>query len=417
MKRLYLLLILVLLLPFKVFADDDVVMLWCPENINGGVVMSCAVYVPEGVQSFSADLTLSNGMKLLRVTPNKNYSNESNNNIKFTLKEGGTSTTEIGFIAIESPEVNETFTTNVILKNIRINNKYVANYTSRIKVISKNPTTTTTTTTKKVVTSASSEPTTKKDNSPYMVRLDSNGGNLTEQSLECVPSSGQCTVDLTLASVPTKEGLVFNGWGSNKECEKGNTTSYIAKEDTILYACYVKSEDVIVENNKLYLQSLVIEDHEINFSKDVFEYSLDVSKDVSNINVMAVAEDGSVIINIEGNENLIFGNNIVKINLTKDDKSTSYIINVKRLSNDVSNDEVEDELTEEVNSKNKLFFDKYKKYFIIGGIVIFFIIVYIVVAISKKNEKTKKKNTTNKNSKITTKKTAAKEEEIEVLKL
>lgn len=71
------------------------------------------------------------------------------------------------------------------------------------------------------------------------------------------------------------------------------------------------------------------------FSKNITSYSVVVSNDVSNINVVAVPEDNDAKVEISGNNNLIEGSNVITISVTAPDGKTrkNYIINVTKTSN------------------------------------------------------------------------------------
>lgn len=71
------------------------------------------------------------------------------------------------------------------------------------------------------------------------------------------------------------------------------------------------------------------------FSKNITSYSVVVSNDVNNINVVAVPEDSSASVAVSGNSNLIEGSNIITISVTAPDGKTrkNYIINVTKTAN------------------------------------------------------------------------------------
>lgn len=64
------------------------------------------------------------------------------------------------------------------------------------------------------------------------------------------------------------------------------------------------------------------------FNIDVYEYSCNVSSDVQDVNVITEAGEYNEFVKIEKPENLNAGENIIKINMSKDDKNITYIIKV-----------------------------------------------------------------------------------------
>jgi len=87
------------------------------------------------------------------------------------------------------------------------------------------------------------------------------------------------------------------------------------------------------------------------FSKNITSYSVVISNDINNINVVAVPEDSSASVSISGNNNLIEGANIITISVTAPDGRTrkNYIINVTKTANpDLANASLENLAIENV---------------------------------------------------------------------
>ncbi len=85
----------------------------------------------------------------------------------------------------------------------------------------------------------------------------------------------------------------------------------------------------ISSNNNLKL--LEIDYGNIKFSKDVTEYKTSVSYDVENIEVKAEAEDAKSKVEIDGNKNLKVGSNVITIKVVSEDNQTKiYTIQVER---------------------------------------------------------------------------------------
>ncbi|MBR6504554.1 MAG: cadherin-like beta sandwich domain-containing protein [Clostridia bacterium] len=87
------------------------------------------------------------------------------------------------------------------------------------------------------------------------------------------------------------------------------------------------------------------------FSKNITSYSVVVSNDVNNINVVAVPEDSNASVTIGGNDNLIEGSNVITISVTAPDGKTrkNYIINVtKTASPELANASLENLAIENV---------------------------------------------------------------------
>lgn len=82
------------------------------------------------------------------------------------------------------------------------------------------------------------------------------------------------------------------------------------------------------------LENLAIENAILNpsFTPEMTQYNTEVSKNVTTLNILAVPEDINSNITIEGNENLIEGNNIVIVKVIAQDNITQkqYMIKIYR---------------------------------------------------------------------------------------
>lgn len=90
-----------------------------------------------------------------------------------------------------------------------------------------------------------------------------------------------------------------------------------------------------VSNSKLQNLRLNIEGLVPEFNKDVFEYYLTINNNINNLEILTVPENKNSKIEIIGNENLKEGLNVIKVQITSEDNSssTSYIINVTKTNN------------------------------------------------------------------------------------
>ena len=90
-----------------------------------------------------------------------------------------------------------------------------------------------------------------------------------------------------------------------------------------------------VSNSKLQNLRFNIEGLVPEFNKDVFDYYLTINNNINNLEILTVPENKNSKIEITGNENLKEGLNIIKVQITSEDNSssTSYIINVTKTNN------------------------------------------------------------------------------------
>ena len=107
----------------------------------------------------------------------------------------------------------------------------------------------------------------------------------------------------------------------------------------LFISCKVKAEEKIN-----YLESLTIENYNINFKKNVYEYDITID-DEDMLNINYELSDDNAYISIEGNGNFNKSNNIILINVNNDYK---YKINVHKTLkvSDVKEINVVDEISD-----------------------------------------------------------------------
>ena len=120
----------------------------------------------------------------------------------------------------------------------------------------------------------------------------------------------------------TRTGRGSNGWS---RVTYNGQTAYISSE----FLTTEKPEES--DNNNL--ESLSISGYELTpkFSADVKEYSLTITEDVEKLDITAEPEDENAEVKIEGNENLLIGENTIKIIVTAEDGTErTYTLNVTK---------------------------------------------------------------------------------------
>lgn len=97
-----------------------------------------------------------------------------------------------------------------------------------------------------------------------------------------------------------------------------------------LYISRIKSNDATLKN-------LIISEGELDFKSDKYLYLVEVDSGLENIEVEAVTNDYMATVKINKPDKLSFGENIIEVIVTAEDGTIiTYIINVYRLSNDVT---------------------------------------------------------------------------------
>ena len=108
----------------------------------------------------------------------------------------------------------------------------------------------------------------------------------------------------------------------------------IGKEETILekQAKEEIGQDKNLSNSKLQNLRLNTEGMVPDFNNNTYDYYITVKNDIKDIEVLAIAENKNSKIQIEGNSNLKEGLNLIKVQVTSPDKTSSstYLINVTK---------------------------------------------------------------------------------------
>lgn len=129
-----------------------------------------------------------------------------------------------------------------------------------------------------------------------------------------------CSVTLEYDCSKTSSGANFFTTTTTKKTTKKRTTTKKTTTETSTTTIPIKS------NTKL--SSLIISNNELNFNSDIYEYNIHIESDVGYLNITAMPQDETSIVEIKDNANLVDGS-IISIIVTGADGSTSvYKINI-----------------------------------------------------------------------------------------
>ena len=337
MKRLKYILLLLIIIPINTFAIE----LYCDRNVKSNSTFNCAISnSSNSLYNFVANLDYPREFIVKKeVYSNKYTNNGSVKNINI-IGPGFNAPTTVAIITFLAPTVSSNQNYVISLKNIKykylsnetnfrdnqkdltVNVTVTANKTTVAKPVTTTTTSKTTLTTKNVTTTKNSQNNKFKLTLNYMV-------NDKSDELYCEPVNGKCSINLSNIVKPEKDGYKFIGWDKNNTCNNYKVyTEYILSSNEELYACYEAntSEDVIN-----YLDSINIKDYNIGFNKYIFSYTIDVSGDLTSLDIDAIPlnQDAKVVIS-DNAKNLIDGKNKIEISVIYNDVITTYIINVNK---------------------------------------------------------------------------------------
>lgn len=126
------------------------------------------------------------------------------------------------------------------------------------------------------------------------------------------------------------------------------------KKTTKTYTINVtKVQDV--QKSNAFLQNIIVTDIEMSpsFSKEIFEYDLG-SVTLDRITLSAFAENENATVQIEGNENLVIGENLIKITVTSENGNVNKTYTLKVIKEEENIVETEPESADKAFRKAKL---------------------------------------------------------------
>lgn len=255
--------------------------------------------------------------------------------------------------------------------------------------------------TKTATRSTSSSTTSTKSRNAYLSKLQINQEGLTpnfnKNKTSYAVTVGENVNDLRVTAVAedSKSKVAISG---NTGLKNGDNKVYItvtAQDGTkkVYTITVTKTGDANKSNS--YLQNLIVENAILSpeFSKEVFEYDCGtVGKSVETLKILAFGENENVKIDITGNDKLSEGDNKIIVKVTSEDGTTTkeYVITVKKDSNIVEENNIEEinalqDTDNDDNFFNKLF-KKIKNNWLVCLMYIVILVQFIEIVYLYKNQ-------------------------------
>lgn len=228
----------------------------------------------------------------------------------------------------------------------------------------------------------------------------------TEYSTEVPNDVSEVTVYATAVDSKAKvtgTGKVSLKEGDNKvsvtvTAEAGNTQTYTltikrktTAEDTTNTATTTENDEKINTSDAFGLSSLDIDDVKLNpeFDTETYEYTVDLDKDLTSLEISAIATDDDTTVEIAGNEDLKDGENLITIIVQnkKTKETATYQITVNKNVAATSTEENSDQVEE----MNWLKPSTWGKEEIIKVAIMAVLVILIVIAIILKVKLVKEK--------------------------
>ncbi len=268
--------------------------------------------------------------------------------------------------------------------------------------------------TKTATKSTSSSTTSTKSSNAYLSKLQINQEGLTpnfnKNKTSYAVTVGENVNDLKVTAVAedSKSKVAISG---NTGLKNGDNKVYItvtAQDGTkkVYTITVTKTGDANKSNS--YLQNLIVENAILSpeFSKEVFEYDCGtVGKSVETLKILAFGENENVKIDITGNDKLSEGDNKIIVKVTSEDGTTTkeYVITVKKDSNIVEDNNIEEiNALQDTDNDNNFFnklFKKIKNNWLVCLMYIVILVQFIEIVYLYKNQNSKKDTKGNKETK------------------
>ena len=268
--------------------------------------------------------------------------------------------------------------------------------------------------TKTATKSTSSSTTSTKSSNAHLSKLQINQEGLTpnfnKNKTSYAVTVGENVNDLKVTAVAedSKSKVAISG---NTGLKNGDNKVYItvtAQDGTkkVYTITVTKTGDANKSNS--YLQNLIVENATLSpeFSKEIFEYDCGtVGKSVETLKILAFGENENVKIDITGNDKLSEGDNKIIVKVTSEDGTTTkeYVITVKKDSNIVEENNIEEiNALQDTDNDNNFFnklFKKIKNNWLVCLMYIVILVQFIEIVYLYKNQNSKKDTKGNKETK------------------
>lgn len=164
--------------------------------------------------------------------------------------------------------------------------------------------------------------------------------------------------NLSVTAVPedSKASVSISG-NTNLNLGENTINVKVTAEDKKTIKTYTinvtKVQDV--QKSNAFLQNIIVTDLEMSpsFSKEIFEYDLGCVT-LDKITLSAFAENENATVQIEGNENLVLGENLIKITVTSENGNVNKIYTLKVIKEEENVAETEPESADKAFRKAKL---------------------------------------------------------------
>jgi len=318
------------LIPFNVVKADSVsLLIECANKAIPGSNMECELIGNSNeryISSLSAKITVDGNVEFVSFNTNSSWDGNGNDGIvelytdvnkkgnfpigTVTLKINENTNITNGVLSVE----------NVVFYDDKFDEIVASNISKNIKIASTNNNLS-----KLYLTTDNISPYFNKDITSYSATT-----NNSSVTIDAVAEDENATISGT--------GKKELSYGKNEFTITVTSEAGTTKKYTVIVT-RLKNDNIISnENNKKNsnskLKELTVDGYDIEFNENLYEYSIEISNDINNIDIKATPSNDNSKIVISGNDNLIIGKNEVTVNVIAEDGSqTNYKIYVIKKSN------------------------------------------------------------------------------------
>lgn len=274
--------------------------------------ITITVKASEKLQNYDLTLTSYTGLTYISCSANENAAvNSSTGSISYATLGSGTET--LGTYKFKAPKVTKDTTYDV-----KFNINGTSN-TAKVTVKAETPAPTTPTKPQEPTPTTPTKPQEPTPTTPtkptFKTVSETVYASSTVNVRKSYSTSSEVLGSLNKGESLTRTGLGSNGWS---EVTYKGTTAYISTQ----YLTTTKPEEEKKSDNA-YLKSLTVENQELipAFNKETTSYTMQVSNDITELDIKAEAEDEKATVEIQGNKDLKDGENTVTVSVNAEDNT------------------------------------------------------------------------------------------------
>lgn len=373
MKKIYLIIVLLVLIPLNVKATS--LEFDCPEKATPNSNIECNLKTSDQLKGLKLNISLPQEITTNKIDNTWNSHYNGNKGIVVTNNNSGSNISKIFFDISNQAIIGKEYQINLI--NIEASDNehklvQIENITKKVKIVSNDNTLSNIN-----ITGGSLSPIFNKNTTSYAATVNSDKTTIT-----ATPTHNGSKVEGNIGEVKLNYGInnivinVTSEMGTTKVYKIDITRPFPTQNQTSNNTTTNKNNTITnnkknsssnsskkQDNNKIVinkrsdasLKEIIIKDYEIDFSPNTFQYELTVPNDVTNIEVTATPNNDKATVDISNPDILEVGDNRVYITITAEDGTIAkYEIIVTREEEQKEDNQETTTNVEKITSNKKI---------------------------------------------------------------